>query len=344
MALVKIRGVKAYVSKGTTYAYHRASGTRLIASYGSSAFLAELDAVSRKHTKTTESTRPGTWGALVVAYKTSPKFLSELKARTRSDYDKVFAWLSDLDTMPLTDWSRGFSTQLRDKAYDRGGWHFANEVLTATGSAFTWGWERQMVEEHPVRGVKRLKRPKGQRRANRPWRDEEWALVTAIAAPHLLAPILLCGVLGWREGEVVSRPRTDYDQSKETIQRVSSKSGKLVKTSAPRIVADALNALLPHDAITLLVNSRGRPWTEDGFRASVFAFIGWLEEHKLVGPGLTVHGLRHTCATRMKELGIPKELRMEMLGQSSEGMAEWYSRDADMQAQLAGVVAKMEGA
>jgi hypothetical protein len=96
-------------------------------------------------------------------------------------------------------------------------------------------------------------------------------------------------------GRVIGHPRSDYDPRTRRIKRISAKSGK-VRTPVPRLVSDALEVLLPHDATRLIVNSRGRPWTPDGFRVSVFKLLGALEEEGRVGPGLTVHGLRHTVA------------------------------------------------
>jgi integrase len=179
-------------------------------------------------------------------------------------------------------------------------------------------------------------------RANRPWTRKEWEVVTAAAPKHILAPILLCGVLGWRGTEVVNRPRSDYDREEKKIKRRSAKSGKIVKTPVPRLVSDALDALFPHDATTLLVNSRGRPWTENGFRVSFFKFVGRLEEQDKVGPDLTIHGLRHTCGTPMRELGFDKDTIADMLGQEDAGMAEWYARDADLERKLTGVVRKID--
>jgi hypothetical protein len=49
MPLIKIRGVKAYVSKGHVYAYHRKSGTRLSSPYGSPDIFAELKDIEDKH-------------------------------------------------------------------------------------------------------------------------------------------------------------------------------------------------------------------------------------------------------------------------------------------------------
>ena len=107
-------------------------------------------------------------------------------------------------------------------------------------------------------------------------------------------------------------------------------------------VADALRALPKHDATTLLVNSRGLPWREDGFRGSFFRLIRQLEAAGKVADGLTFHGLRHTAATRMRRLGFDKETIADMLGQDTPGMAGHYSREADLEPKLRGVVKRIE--
>src|SRR5262249_37948304 len=188
MALVKSRGVKAYVSNGK-------SGTRLKKPYGSAEFLAELAAVEAKYQGRPEPTpTPGTWGALVIRYKEHR--LPRLARRTQSDYHKVLDWLAAIDAMPLSEWSRGFAVKLRDKAFAQRGRRFANYVISVVQAVFTWGLERDYVMQHPVQNVKPIERPKHIERANRPWSRGEWDLVIAEAPRHLLAPILLCGVLG----------------------------------------------------------------------------------------------------------------------------------------------------
>jgi integrase len=343
MATMKIKGVKAYVSNGKTYAYHRKSGKPLSSVFGSAEFFAELADIERAYSakeRAGTNARPGTWGALVVKYKEHR--LPQLARRTQSDYHKILDWLSPLAPMPLSEWSRGFAIQTRDKAFKQRGRRFANYVIAVVQAVFSWGLEREHISDHPVKGVKAIARPKGMKRANRPWSRREWEAVIAEAPNHLLAPILLCGILGWREGEAIHRPRNDYDRDAKRIKRVSAKSGKLGKTPVPLMISDALDALFPHDAVTLLVSSRGTPWTEDGFRASVFKFLHRLEREGKVDDGLTIHGLRHTCGTLMRELGFDKDTIADMLGQEDPGMAEWYARDADLERKLVGVVNKLD--
>lgn len=344
MPTINFKGLKVYVSNGKTYAYHRASGKRIKAALGTPQFFLEFARLDQEF----KAPRPNptglvTWGQLAHDYQASPKFRSGLAERTKRDYHKVFDYLDPLAEMELSQWTRGFTVQLRDKAHLKHGWRFANHVLTAVSAAFTWAVKSELFPEdkHPVRKVDPVPRPKNAGESNRPWEDEEWRVVTSRAPKHLLAPILLCGLLGWREGEALSRPKTDYDRTNKTIKRIASKSGILVETPAPEPIVKALEAIMPHDGITLLVNSRGRPWTENGFRASVFKFLRKLEAEGAVGEGLTIHGLRHTVATRMREIGWDLDTIKDMLGQKTAGMAGHYSRRADLRKKLKAVVSGM---
>ena len=101
---------------------------------------------------------------------------------------------------------------------------------------------------------------------------------------------------------------------------------------------------LLHEVATLCANSRGQSWTSDGFKTSLFKFIRRLEAEGIVAPGLTFHGLRHTVATELRELGFDTCMIADMLGQKSETMAAHYSRDADLREKLNPAVERMERA
>jgi integrase len=336
MTRVRIRGIKVYRSRGKLYAYHRATGARFRSPPGTPEFFAELAAIEAKTSKAKE--KPGTWGGLVFAYKSSPHFQGELKPRTKRDYNRVFDWLSALSDMPLAKITRPFIHSLRDKVHVQRKRRFANYVLAVVSAVFSFGIEHGLAHENPVSRVKKIRRPKELPRANRPWTNEEWKAVTESVPKHMLAPIMLCGLLGWREGEAISAPRTAYNEKTGELVRTSAKSGMPVKTGTPKQVAAALEALFPHAATTLLVSSTGRPWTLNGFRSSFFRLIGKLEEKGQVGPDLTCHGLRHFRATRLREAGFDKQTIADFLGQETTGMAGYYSRDADLKEKMRKVV------
>ncbi|MBB3065006.1 tyrosine-type recombinase/integrase [Limibacillus halophilus] len=87
-------------------------------------------------------------------------------------------------------------------------------------------------------------------------------------------------------------------------------------------------------ALTLAVNSRGKAWTEAGLRASWRKLRIALEEKGAVEPGLTIHGLRHTVATFLKEAGWDEDTIKDLLGQKEIAMAQHYSRDADLRRKM----------
>ena len=72
MTVVRVKGVKRYRSKGRWYYYHRATGTRLNAEFGTGEFFAELAALERKVKR--EKAAPGTLGMLLASYRFSPIF------------------------------------------------------------------------------------------------------------------------------------------------------------------------------------------------------------------------------------------------------------------------------
>jgi integrase len=91
-----------------------------------------------------------------------------------------------------------------------------------------------------------------------------------------------------------------------------------------RILAEAPR----HEATTIAANSRGAPWTLSGLDTAFQRLIAKLEETEAVSDGLTLHGLRHTLATRLKEAGVDEETRADLLGHNL-AMSRHYSEEAD---------------
>jgi integrase len=162
---------------------------------------------------------------------------------------------------------------------------------------------------------------------NRPWSLAERQAVLAHLPPHLKLPVAIGLYTGMRQGDVLSLQRKVL--AGNCINITTSK--RLVPISIDILgdLREALNEAPQHDAITLCANSRGKPWTESGFRASFFKELRKLEQKELIGAGLTFHGLRHTVATVLAEAGVSAEDIAAVLGQRSSKMADHYSQEAD---------------
>jgi integrase len=335
---IAVRGVKTYTSKGKTYCYHRATGKRILASFGSAAFFAEVDGLD-KNVKT-PPTRAGTVGLLFTKYEASDKF-SGLAPRTQTDYRKVINWLAPLDGMPLGLITPPFAAGMRDKAKTEKGFRFANYVLAVFGAALSWGAEHGHIEKNPIKGhVRKAARPKGMELHNRPWTAEERDLVIEAAPFHLRIPVALMRWAGLRTGDALTMPRTAYDG--HAIQVRTRKTGQLVWIPCPAPLRALLDAIPSHGSTTLAVNSRGLPWTGNGFRSVLGKLIRALEQTGKVGRGLSPHGLRHSFAVDLRELGYDERTIADALGQAELETARLYARGADLRKKMTAVMGAVE--
>jgi integrase len=180
---------------------------------------------------------------------------------------------------------------------------------------------------NPARDMKKVKRPRDAPKMNRPWGISERRAVLQHLPSHLRLPVALGLYTGMREGDVLKLPRNIV--AGNCINIVTSKRLVAIDIHVLPDLRQALREAPTHNAITLCANSRGRPWTASGFRASFRKELKKLEEKQLIHPGLTFHGLRHTVATVLVEAGVSAEDVAAVLGQRSSKMAEHYSREAD---------------
>jgi integrase len=327
--VMRLRGVKRYRHpvSGIWYCYHRKTGKRIIAEFGTASFIEELaaiEAAAQRKSEAKSKSKPGTLGLLLGFYRQSASF-NALKPRVRKGYEDAIRYLAVIDDMPVSEITPGFIAQLRDKTTDTRTWHFANDVRKVLSVAFSVACEAGVANTNPVKDTKRAKRPKDAPRRNRSWQLDERLVVMRLAPPHLRLPIALGMYMGLREGDVLRLPKTARRGMWFVL--TTEKTNEYAELPIPRPLVAILKECGEHDAITLCANSYGRPWTQDGFSASFRKFLKRLENEKLVRPGLTFHGLRHTVATVLKEAGHSDDDIAAWLTHSPE-MARHYSRDA----------------
>jgi integrase len=341
--IVRVKGIKTYRHpvSGIEYCYHRKTGTRIMAGSGTSAFFEEIARAEAKLTARPAEPKTGTLGALMKAYRASHHFQT-LKPRTRSDYDKVLNYLADIDGMALVAIDRAFVAKLRDKIFAMKKRSFANYVLAVLSIVMEYGAERGDVASNPVKGVRKIRRRDDAPIMNRPWSAAEHDVVLDRAPMHLKVPLAIGRWTGMREGDVLRMPKTAYDGA--FLKLRTEKRGVPVAIPVAAPLKEILDSAPKYESITLLANSRGRPWTPSGFRSSLFKFLKKLEAEGVVRDGLTFHGLRHTVATELRELGLDHRTIADMLGQKTEAMAAHYSREADLGRKLKGVVQRLERA
>jgi integrase len=282
--------------------------------------------------------RPGTLGALITAYRSSPEFTG-LADRTRSDYQKVFDYLKPLDRMPVREIESGFLYALRDKANAKRKRRFANYLVQIFRLVFNWAMRRGHVDRNPALAVELVRRPRNAPVVNRPWSPAELETVLAEAPPELRVAIAIGACVGLREADMLRVTWACYDGHAFEIRQ--HKTGEPLWVPVHSRLREILDSM-PRVSPVMVVGARGRPFTQNGFQRRFFGLIRHLVEEGKVAPGLSFHGLRHMLGTSLAEAGCDPRTIAAVLGQKTTAMADHYSRTADRRQLASAAIAKLE--
>lgn len=340
MSRVRVRGVKSYFEPKSdrVYSYHRKTGIRLKAPKGSPEFFAEL-AAAEATLKPPPVGKPGSLALVIAEYKTSIEF-QDLRPNTRSEYDRILNMLAPLGGLVMVDVKSADIVRIRDNLVKRRNRSAANKAMALLSILFSYGVERGYADSNPVKGVKKVRRKSGSDQKNRAWTKAELDTVIARAPAHIALPLMIGRWTGLRESDVLDLRLAEFDGM--IIRRKTLKRGVWVTLPVAEPLRKAIESRPECAAQTICINSRGAAWTTDGFKTSLFKLIRKLETEGAITKGLTFHGLRHTVATELRELGFDTRTIADMLGQKSESMAMHYSQGADLQEKLKPAIEKME--
>lgn len=349
---VRVTGLKEYKDRhGTLRRYYRRKGAPSVAistDLKGAALIAEiarLDALYKPMAPVA-----GTLRILVAEYQAKSEHWKGLRERTQADYARVFAALTPALDNDLKRFTAPVIAHMRDKARDEKGFKFANQIVVCLKTVFAFGVEYGHMTSNPAKDIGPVPRPASLPDANRPWSPAEG--VELLKAPiYLAAPIAMAAYLGIREGDILKMPRTAL------AERLLTLTTSKTRRSLELPVCDDLAAILTRfaawraaywaakaakspglditdTAMTLFVNSRGKPWTSDGFRTSWGKWRDEVRTAKKVDAGITFHGARHAVATILAESGFEGDKVKHLLGHGSETITEHYSRRAKRRAML----------
>ena len=286
------------------YWYAWKNGPRLVGEYGSPEFIASYNAAIA----TKGATPEGRLLALIQSYQKTQDFRG-LRERTRADYIKHIVKIEqkfgDMPIKALADpRTRGILLDWRDEL-----------ALSSKRQAdYTWAVLAKILSCAKDRGkisvnpCERGGRVYHGTRVDSVWTDDDEAVFLAAAPVHLHLPLLLGLWTGQRQGDLLRLPWSSYNG--QDIRLKQSKTGErvLIPVGAPlKLMLDATSRQSP----IILVNSDGRPWTPDGFRASFF------KARDAAGiVGRTFNDLRGTAVTRLALVGCTEAQIVSITGHS----------------------------
>jgi len=254
----------------------------------------------------------------------------------------VFDYLKPLKDDVLISVTSAYVIEVRDAAFAKHKRHFANYVLSVLRLLLKWAAVRDLVESNQAASVPKLRRPHSAPKANRAWDQDECDAVLDAATGGLKIGIALGMFAGMREGDVIKAQRSIYDGS--WLRWSQGKTGAVVELPAHPVLKAILDEKPEADgvtAVTLVVNSRGLPYTGNGFRTLFFRLLRALEGAGKVRPGLTFHGLRHTAGRALADRGADPRTIAVLLGHKTLQMAAHYSDEADRKKRAVAAVAKL---
>jgi integrase len=311
--LVKLKGihkVKRLLADGQVRWHYYAwrGGPKMVSAPGTEAFSAELS----KHKAESMPIEVKTLDSLITAFQKSPAF-SALAEKTQDSHLFSFKEIrKEWPGLPLKlTQQRGMKAMIRK-------WHHtfsanprtADQMLFSLSRVFTFGIDEEMIDKNPCTGINRLYT--GSRKES-VWTPDLIALFRAKAKPHMLLAFEMAIHTGQRQGDLLLLTWKQYDGTHLSFEQGKSKPGKPKKRVRVKVHSrlKAMLDKLPTDTLRILNNSRGRPWSKDGFKTS------WGKEcDRLKIEGVTFHDLRGTFITERRREGSTTEQIASITGHS----------------------------
>lgn len=338
--LVDIKGihtVKRRLANGAfrVHFYAWRGGPKMVAKPGTDAFVKEhAEHKTRAAVKTAD-----TLETLIEHFTgpdhTSPDFLA-LAETTRRDHLYAFGLIKKRwPQLPIRftqdrgmkllirKWHRSFADKPRK----------ADKLLFSLSKVFSYAVADELIEKNPCTGIDRLY--SGSRREF-VWTPAQIATFRSKAPAGLLLAFEMALHTGQRQGDLLSLAWRDYDGMH--LQFRQSKTDKRIKVRVHARLKAMLDAM-PKDTLRILLNSRGRPWTKDGFKTSWGKCCA-----KLGVVGVTFHDLRGTFITERSREGSTVDQIAKISGHSTSEVKSVLEKHylADDQQASDAVILRME--
>lgn len=350
MPKVKLSGLNIRRnSTGKWYVSVRATGAALISAFDGTrdeltkAMSADsfLNAYSiGKSAKKRRVYPDGTFGALIDWYETREAW-TKLAPRTRADYTKARDFLDPVFGYVAREVSGDDVIDMRNRAAEKHYAKFSNDVVAYMSAVFREAKDDRRVPANPALGVKRLYKG-ASKEANRAWKPHEWEAAMRIAPAHLRTPLSIARWAGLRGQDIAvlqwASYRDDKDMGKAltfTPLKNGDEVGEITLGVAPalRAILDPIYAAGVLPSAPICRNSLGKMYPSDNAMRKAWQDFKASEAYERALPAssdLTLHGLRVTFASELRENGFSDREIADMLGDLSESMGKRYARGARM--------------
>jgi integrase len=334
---------------GRRYWYYRRESQRLRihGNYGTPEFRKNYDEIHAKfevQKRGQAGVLPGSIRAVIISYKSSPEFKSEIEPRTRQDYLRYMNILEEkFGDLPVAAIKKSHVKKIRNKFSDRP--RTANYLVQVLSILIEHAIEdMELRETNPAHKVKRLKGGDG----HRPWEESEIAMFRArwpLGSFERTAFELGLNT-GQRGQDLVKMERNHIENGVISVAQLKV-GGERVFVPISLDLHEALEAWfdaqddwikaresglkprpVPIDVkLMILTGERGRRVTPSYFQHWMIAASRDVKglAQGLADGGTTTHGLRYAAATRLYELGVSFDVIASITGHDTVTMVKKYA-------------------
>ncbi len=344
MTKVRLKGLSIYSRRDKWYVYIRDNRKALIKGFEGSkeALKIQLSTpeILKQYAELLDAPKEkgfGTLGGLIEFYQTKERW-TRLAPRTQSDYQKTINWLRDKNVLkaPLVKIVPSDMAITRDKASKDKYPKFSNDVLAMLSAAFSVGIEYGYagLKVNPVRGIPR--KHKNSQEANRSWEPHEFESVFQIAPNHLKPVLALARWTGARGQDIAILRWNNLHGSQADGFHITYTAKKNKVDCFIYVLPSLLEVLNSESKSTLTIckNSLGKPYpSENAMRKAWQDFKAKpiFKDACPTGSDLTLHGLRVTYASELKDRGFSDEDIAQAIGDKSTSMGKHYSRGKNVE-------------
>jgi integrase len=332
MTKIELKGLAKVTAKGRAYFYAWRGGPRLRGEPGTPAFMASYnEAIANRRMP-----EPGRFRSLVTLYRGSADF-QNLAPSTRRNWspwlDRIGEYFGNLS---IAQFDR--PEKIRPLIRSWRSRHAKTPRMADTGMQVLSRVLSFAVDPlgklagNPCIGIKQLY---SSNRSEIIWTEAEIARTKQHCTPEVGHGIDLAAATGLRRGDLLRLSWSHVGDHSIVITTGKSK----YRRQAIIPLYDALREVLariPKRSPTVLTNSKGRPWTPDGFST----MFNYAKAEAGVGD-LHFHDLRGTAATRFYVAGLSERVIAEIMGWTEENVAKIIRKYVDRSAATKAIIRQL---
>jgi integrase len=335
MATIRLKGIFTVRAKGKIYRYAWRGGPRLPGEPGSPEFMAA-------YSEAIESGRApdaSRFRALVVSYKKSRDY-AKLADSTKRQWDRWLDRISDhfgslrIAHFDMTSKIKPIIRRWRD---DWGNTpRTADYGMQVLSRVLSHAVEHGKLASNPCEGIKALYKSD---RSEIIWTEADIVrFKSANGCPKELADAVdLAACTGLRRGDLLRLSWTHVNDV--SIVMTTGKSRHRREVLIPLYgELRSLLARIPKRATTVLTNTRGRPWTANGFNTA----FQRAKERAAIGGELHFHDLRGTAATTFYKANLAVREIAEIMGWEEEHVARIIRKYVGRNAATKSLIARID--